>query len=91
MSPGSIRMSGTQPCACQSARCCRYVVLDDAFASQVVRGHGPELVLVALALLLWPHPLDAVEALLKDVVWARLEVVLSHSRRRFRVVPSAFR
>ena len=52
------------------------VLLDDALALQVVLGDGAELVVVAFALLLGPHPLDAVEPLLEDVVGPRLEVVL---------------
>jgi len=41
-----------------------YVVLNDAVPKEVVLGYGPELILLPLALLLWPHPLDAVKALL---------------------------
>jgi hypothetical protein len=41
-----------------------YVVLHDAFSAEVGFGYGPELILLPLALLLWPPPLDAVKALL---------------------------
>jgi hypothetical protein len=41
-----------------------YVVLNDAVSKDVVLSYGPELVLLPIALLLWPHPLDAVKALL---------------------------
>src|ERR1035437_3298506 len=50
--------------------------LYQTLSPQVVRRHGSELVVVGLtfALLLRAHPLDTVQALLKDIVWLRLVV-----------------
>src|SRR2546425_8544287 len=46
----------------------------DSFTAQVVSCDGTELIVEFFPLRLWTHPVDSIKTLLKDVVWARLEV-----------------
>src|SRR2546427_11060682 len=52
----------------------RKKVLDRTLAFQVFGCNGSEVVLKTFGRLLTPHPLDAVKALLENVVGARLKV-----------------